>query len=262
MTPEELAAAGLGFAIDGPVATITLNRPAVKNAQHPALWAGMVRLLEGLGDEIRVVVVRGAGGAFSAGLDLGLLDPARAGEEGSLLDTMAKSDDEIIDVIGTYQLPFAMLTDPRFISIAVVDGVAIGAGFQMALCCDLRIVAEDARFCMKEPALGLVPDLVGTKPLVEAVGYARALEICASARMVGGVEAGQLGIAQQVVPAAELDDALAATVAALTAHDAGAVRATKGLLRQASDRTLDEQRLAERTAQVARFRALAPLFGL
>lgn len=261
MTPEELAAAGLGFAVDGPVATITLDRPAVKNAQHPGLWAGMVRLLEGLSDEIRVVVLRGAGGAFSAGLDLGLLDPARAGEEGSLLTTMAKSDGEIIDVIGTYQLPFAMLTDPRFISIAVVDGVAIGAGFQMALCCDLRIVAEDARFCMKEPALGLVPDLVGTKPLVEAVGYARALEICASARMVGGVEAGEIGIAQQVVPAAELDAALAATISALTAHDAGAVRATKELLQAAPGRTLEEQRLAERTAQVARFRALAALFG-
>ena len=153
-----------------------------------------------------------------------------------------------------------MLADPRFITIAVVEGHAIGAGFQLALCCDLRIVADDARLCMKEPALGLVPDLVGTKPLVEAVGYARALEICATARIVSGTEAGEIGLAQVVVPAAALDEALAATVDALTAHDHGAVTATKRLLQDAPARTVDEQRLAERTAQVARFRALAAAF--
>lgn len=110
---------------------------------------------------------------------------------------------------------------------------------------------------MKEPALGLVPDLVGTKPLVEAVGYSRALEICASARVVSGAEAGEIGLAQVVVPPSELDAALAATVTALTAHPHGAVTATKALLQEAPARSLDEQRLAERTAQVARFRALA-----
>ena len=262
MTPEEIAETGLACAVDGPVATITLNRPKVRNAQHPRLWAGMVRLLEGFGDDVRVVVVRGAGGTFSAGLDLALLDPARAGEEGSLVATMAKSDQEIIDTIGNYQLPFAMLADPRFLTIAVVEGHAIGAGFQLALCCDLRILTDDARFCMKEPALGLVPDLAGTQPLVAAAGYARALEICASARMVSAAEALDYGIAQSVVSADALDETLAALVASLTAHSPDAVRATKALLQQAPHRSLEEQRLAERTAQVARFRALAPLLGL
>jgi enoyl-CoA hydratase/carnithine racemase len=261
MSPDELTAAGLQYAVDGAVATITLNRPDVRNAQHPAMWAGLVRILEGLGDEVRVVVVRGAGGTFSAGLDLGLLDPGRAGEAGSLAATAQKPDQEIIDEIGTYQLPFAMLADPRFVSVAVVERHAIGAGFQLALSCDLRIAAEDAAFCMKEPALGLVPDLAGTKPLVAAVGYARALEICATARMVPAAEALALGLVQQVVPAAELDEATATLVGALTANFAGAVRATKALLREAPHRTLDEQRLAERTAQVGRFRELAKLMG-
>jgi enoyl-CoA hydratase/carnithine racemase len=249
----DLDAAGLEYAVDGPVANITLNRPDVRNAQHPAMWAGMVEILESLGDEVRVVVVRGAGGTFSAGLDLSLLD--------SMVGLATKSDREIIDTIGTYQLPFAMLADPRFISVAVVQGHAIGAGFQLALACDLRIVAEDANFCMKEPALGLVPDLVGTKPLVEAVGYARALEICATARMVSASEAAELGIAQSVVPADQLDKTVEATVTALTAHTAGAVRATKALLQQAHARSLDEQRLAERTAQAGRFRDLAALMA-
>jgi enoyl-CoA hydratase/carnithine racemase len=249
----DLVAAGLEYAVDGAVATITLNRPDVRNAQHPAMWAGMVEILESLGDEVRIVVVRGAGGTFSAGLDLSLL--------GTMVGLTAHSDQEIIDTIATYQLPFAMLTDPRFISIAVVDGYAIGAGFQLALSCDLRIVAEDAQFCMKEPALGLVPDLVGTKPLVEAVGYARALEICATARMVPAIEAAELGIAQAVVPNDQLDPTLETMVAGLTAHSVGAVRATKELLQQAHARSLDEQRLAERTAQAGRFRELAALMA-
>ncbi|PWN00995.1 enoyl-CoA hydratase [Nocardioides silvaticus] len=257
MTPEELARADLLLDVDGPVATITLNRPEARNAQRPRLWAGIARVLDELDESVRVVVVRGAGGTFSAGLDLGMLDPARAGDDGNLIGTLALDDQAIIDQIDVYQQPFVRLTDPRFISIAVVEGHAIGAGFQLALACDLRIVAEDARFCMKEPALGLVPDLVGTKPLVAAVGYARALEICASARVVSGTEAGEIGLAQAVVPASELDTAVGTMVASLTAHAHGAVSATKRLLQEAPGRTLDEQRLAERTAQVARFRALA-----
>ncbi|WP_183093975.1 enoyl-CoA hydratase/isomerase family protein [Nocardioides stalactiti] len=257
ISAEELAHAGLQLAVEGAVATITLDRPQVRNAQVPRMWAGMARILGELGPEVRVVVVRGAGGTFSAGLDLSLLDPSQTDEEGNFIATLAASDQEIIDQIGIYQLPFAMLADPRFITIAVVEGHAIGAGFQLALSCDLRIVAEDARFCMKEPALGLVPDLVGTKPLVDAVGYARALEICATARFVPGDEAGEIGLAQVVVPAAELDGVLAATIDALTAHVHGAVTATKRLLQEAPSRSLEDQRLAERTAQVARFRALA-----
>jgi len=257
MTPEELAGADLLLDVDGPVATITLNRPEARNAQRPRLWAGIARVLDELDESVRVVVMRGAGGTFSAGLDLGMLDPARAQDDGNFLGTLALDDQAIIDQIDVYQQPFVRLTDPRFITIAVVEGHAIGAGFQLALACDLRIVADDARFCMKEPALGLVPDLVGTKPLVAAVGYARALEICASARVVTGTEAGEIGLAQVVAPASELDAAVGAMVESLTAHAHGAVTATKRLLQEAPARTLDEQRLAERTAQVARFRALA-----
>ena len=96
-------------------------------------------------------------------------------------------------------------SDPQIVSVAAVHGYAIGAGFQLALACDLRVVADDVKFCMKEPALGLVPDLAGTKPLVDLVGYSRALEICATARYVESDEARQLGIATVVVPRDELD---------------------------------------------------------
>jgi enoyl-CoA hydratase/carnithine racemase len=163
--------------------------------------------------------------------------------------------------VDRFQQGFTWLRDPRFISIAVVQGHAIGAGFQLALSCDLRVVGDDAQFVMKEPALGLVPDLTGTKPLVEIVGYPRALEICATARTVGAAEALGIGLATVVCPVAELDAALADLVGALTAPMAGAVRETKALLQAASGRSLDEQRRFEREAQVRRFRELAALLA-
>jgi enoyl-CoA hydratase/carnithine racemase len=190
-----------------------------------------------------------------------MLDPADTSGEESVAGLLRLSDAEMAEAIDAFQRGFTFLRDPRFVSIAAVQGYAIGAGFQLALACDLRIVTDDAQLCMKETALGLVPDLTGTKPLVESVGYARALEICATARMVGAAEAVDIGLALAAVPAAELDATVADLVAALTAPMAGAVRETKALLQGAADRSLDEQRRLEREAQTRRFREVAALLG-
>ena len=236
---RELAAAGLGLSVEGPVATLVLDRPEVRNAQTPTMWRMLATVGEALlADEtVRVVVVRGAGSTFSAGLDRAMLDPAGAGDD--------------------YQRGFTWLRDPRILSVAAVRGYAVGAGFQLALSCDLRVLAEDAQLCMKESALGLVPDLTGTKPLVEAVGYARALEICVSARMVGAAEALRIGLALEVVPTDALDETVAGLVQALTSAAPGAVRETKALMLSAAAVPLEEQRRLEREAQGRRFRALA-----
>lgn len=259
MLPDEktLAAARLSLVIDGPVATITLDAPERRNSQVPSTWHNLAAIGAGLGEEIRIVVLRGAGPCFSAGLDVGLLSPDGVEGEESTLELMSATDSEIIDTIDGYQRGFTWLRDPRFISIAEVHGYAIGAGFQLALACDLRVVATDAWFCMKEPALGLVPDLAGTKPLVDLVGYSRALEICATARQVTASEAADLGLATAVVPAAELSAATDDLIQALLAVNEGAVRETTALLVSAQVEDLDSQRLLERTAQVRRFRALA-----
>ena len=253
---DALAAARLSLTIDGGVATITLDAPDKRNAQVPSTWHRLAEIGANLPDEIRVVVLRGAGDCFSAGLDLGLLSPEGVPGEDSTLELTRTSDQNIIDTIGGYQDGFTWLHDPRFISIAQVHGFAIGAGFQLALACDLRVLADDAWLCMKEPALGLVPDLAGTKPLVDLVGYARALEICATARRVTAVEAAEIGLATAAVPAAQLEDTTADLVAALLANDAGAVRETTALLQSARVEDLESQRLLERTAQVRRFRTL------
>jgi enoyl-CoA hydratase/carnithine racemase len=123
------------------------------------------------------------------------------------------------------------------------------------------VLADDAKFSMREPILGLVPDLTGTKPLVDLVGYSRALEICATTRWVEAEEAREIGLATAVVPLDELDDAVTDLVAALTAPLYGAVSETKALLQSAAVLDLEDQRRAEREAQVRRFRELASLMG-
>jgi enoyl-CoA hydratase/carnithine racemase len=261
MTPEELSTAGLQFAVDGAVATITLDRPEVRNAQTPTMWRALAALGAQIPDEVRVVVVTGAGPTFSAGLDRAMLDPAGGDGQESVAGLLALDDQAMADTIDDYQRGFTFLRDPRFVSIAAVRGYAIGAGFQLALSCDLRVLADDAQLSMKESALGLVPDLTGTKPLVECVGYARALEICATARMVGAQEAVDIGLASSAVPAADLDATVAGLAAALTKPLPGVVAETKALLQGAGDRSLDDQRRLEREAQVRRFRELAALAG-
>jgi enoyl-CoA hydratase/carnithine racemase len=262
MTPEQLAEAGLRYDVSGDVATVTLGRPEVRNAQTPTMWRALAAIGDEVPDGVRVVVVRGEGQSFSAGLDRAMLDPAEAADDPeSVVGLLARDGDEISETIDRFQRGFTWLRSPRFVSVAVVQGHAIGAGFQLALSCDLRIVGEDAQFCMREPALGLVPDLTGTKPLVDAVGYARALEMCATARNVGAAEALQIGLATMVCPVAELDAALADLVGALTAPMKGAVRETKALLQAAAGRSLDDQRRSEREAQVRRFAELAELMG-
>ena len=111
------------------------------------------------------------------------------------------------------------------------------------------MLADDAKLCMKEPALGLVPDLTGTKPLVDLVGLPRALELCLTTRTVAAEEARELGLAEIVVPVTELDAAVSDLVAALLAADAATARATKALLQQAPAHNLAQQAAAERRAQ-------------
>src|SRR5689334_17219909 len=247
MDPEELADAGLRYDVSGVVATVTLSRPAVRNAQTPRMWRGLATLGSQMPDDVRIVVVRGEGQSFSAGLDRAMLDPATGGDDpDSVVGMLTRGDEEISATIEEFQQGFTWLRDPRFVSIAVVQGHAVGAGFQLALSCDLRVLGDDAQLCMKEPALGLVPDLTGTQPLVRSVGYARALEICATARVVGAAEALGIGLATVVCPVSELDATLADLVSALTQPMAGAVRETKALLLAASERSLDEQRRWER----------------
>jgi enoyl-CoA hydratase/carnithine racemase len=262
---------------EGPVATVTLCRPEVLNAQTPAMWADLREYGRQLTGDVRVVVVRGEGRAFSAGLDLstaGASAPgggatggtAEGGDTGGVpaepgpgtFEALATLPSEQAQQrIASFQEAFSWLRRPDIVTIAAVQGHAIGAGFQLALVCDFRVLADDAKFTMGEVTLGLVPDLGGTKRLVELVGYARALEICVTGRRVAAAEAERIGLANIVVPGADLDAAVRDLTAAVLAAPRDAVVEIKALLAAASGRTFAEQEAAERAAQVRRLRDLA-----
>jgi enoyl-CoA hydratase/carnithine racemase len=241
----------------GPLLTVTLDRPDQLNAQTPATWRALAAVGSSLAPEVRVVVLRGAGPSFSAGLDRAMFGPDGLPGEPSLL-TLAALDDATLDAtIAGFQAAFACWSQVPAVTVAAVQGNAIGAGFQLALACDLRVVADSARFAMRETSLGLVPDLTGTAPLVASVGYARALELCTTGRWVGSAESVSIGLATAAVPDDELDATVADLVDALLAAPAGAMRETLALLRGAAGRTPGEQQAAERAAQARRLRALA-----
>jgi enoyl-CoA hydratase/carnithine racemase len=245
--------------VSGPVATITLDRPEKRNAQTPQTWSGLAAVAAELPGTVRVVVLRGAGPSFSAGLDRTALAPGEDGAAPGILALARLPADEAVERVGAWQRAFDWVSRPGLVSVAAVQGHAIGAGFQLALGADIRILADDASLVMAEPTLGLVPDLGGTKRLVELVGYSRAAEICLTGRAVRAEEALRIGLASHVVPASELDGAVERTVTALLAIDRDAATETKALLLAASRRTQDEQQRAEVEAQHRRLRALAGL---
>ncbi|MEV7023870.1 enoyl-CoA hydratase/isomerase family protein [Kitasatospora sp. NPDC093558] len=248
---------GVRLEIDGELAVVTLCQPKRRNAQSPAMWRALAAVGRDLPGTVRVVLLRAEGVSFSAGLDRAMFTPEGIPGEPSFLQLAAAGDKELDDTIATYQEAFTWWRRPDLISIAAVQGHAVGAGFQLALGCDLRVVAQDVQFSMKETSLGLVPDLAGTKPLTELVGYARALEICVTGRWVGATEAVAIGLANIEVPGAELDAAARDLAAALLAAPRNAAIETKALLQGASGRSFDEQRSAERVAQARRLRDLA-----
>ncbi|MEU9209592.1 enoyl-CoA hydratase/isomerase family protein [Streptomyces sp. NPDC048415] len=248
---------GVRLTLDDAIATVTLTNPAKRNAQSPALWRALAQAGRSLPGSVRVVVLRAEGKSFSAGLDRQAFTPEGFDGEPSFIDLARGSDAELDGTIAEYQEAFTWWRRSDIVSIAAVQGHAVGAGFQLALACDLRVVADDVQFAMRETSLGLVPDLTGTHPLVSLVGYARALEICATGRFVSAEEAERSGLANLAVPGGQLEDAVRDLASALLAAPRDAVIETKALLRGAQDRTYEEQRVAERAAQARRLRDLA-----
>ena len=241
----------------GPLATVVLDRPDRLNAQTPHTWTALREAGRSLPGDVRVVVVRGEGRAFSAGLDRAAFSTDGIPGTPGLPELAAMPPEQGDATIRYFQEGFGWLRRPDLVSVAAVQGHAIGAGFQLALACDLRILADDAQLAMAETGLGLVPDLGGTAPLVETVGYSRAMEICLTGRRVGPDEALRLGLATLVVPRAELEAATRDLVAALLTPARDAVVETKALLLGAVGRSRQEQEAAERAAQLRRLADLA-----
>ena len=243
----------------GDVVHVTLCNPEARNAQTPATWRRLASVPELLTPEIRAVVLRGEGASFSAGLDRRMLTPEGVPGEESLLSLATYDERQIDEFITRAQAAFAWWHRVPQVTVALVQGHAIGAGFQLALACDVMIVADDAKLAMRETSLGLVPDLAGTAPLVSRVGYSRAFEICARGRYVEADEAVRIGLAVAAVPVAEWDAYLADFMAPILAALPGAVAELKHLLSGAD--TATDQLARERAAQARRLAELRALLG-
>lgn len=240
------------------LAEVRLARPEIRNAQTMATWASLARAADIIGErsDLSVVVLRGTGPDFSAGLDLRMMRGSAPVGEGDLRELLIKGDAEVKRAIAGFQRGFSCWRELSAIVVAVVTGRAIGAGFQLALAADLRILSDDAVLVMAEARLGLVPDLSGTRKLVEIVGYARALEICATAGPLDAARAEDLGLANVVLARADLECGVERYLDTLRTVDPLVSRSIKALLVNAGSSTPMKQLEAERTAQVPLLRRL------
>lgn len=254
--PHDLLERGhVGAVLDGGVLHVTLDRPDARNAQTPATWAALAAIGDACsGGGVDIVVFRGAGTAFSAGLDRRMFTPEGIPGETSLAEMAAMADDALADAIAEFQRAFLWQREAPVLTVAAVQGPAVGAGFQLALACDILLAAPSATFAMRETSYGLVPDLGGTQPLVRAVGLARAIDICATGRTIGAEEGFLLGFVTRVV--GDLEAGVAEVVSAVSSAPPGAVAELLPLLSGAEGASRNDQAVAERRAQVTRLRAL------
>jgi len=218
--------ATLRYDIDGPIATIELDRPRVLNAYNVAMRDDLFEVLGAVDDDpdVRVVVLRGRGRAFSTGGDVAEFGSAPS-------PVVARAVRWQRDVWGR-------LLDLRAATVAAVHGWAAGGGFEMALLCDLVVAAAGARFRLPETALGMIPGVGGTQTLPRRVGVGRSLDLVLTGRTIDAAEALALGLINAVVPRARLV-ATATDVARRVASLApDYVTAVRRAVRAAHDRPL------------------------
>jgi len=219
----------LHYSVDEHVATIRLNRPERKNAFTLAMveaWAAALRECE-RDPEVRVVVVTGAGDAFCSGVDL---DAFKDEVRTPLAEKRLLTDQ-------VHQVAYAVdaLSKPL---IAAVNGVAVGAGMDMSLMCDIRLAAESARFSEGYIRVGLVPGDGGCYYLPRIVGTATALRLLWTGEFVDAGEARRIGLVSEVFPDADFADSTCAFAAQLARQPPVAVQLIKRAVRAADRQDL------------------------
>ena len=261
MTTATSPEAGVRVERDGALLRVTLANPEKLNTHTPATWRRLAAIESEVQDGVRVVLLAAEGPSFGAGLDRRMMSPEGVPGEESLASLAAMPDAEIDECIQVFQSAFTWWARTDAVTIAAVQGHAIGASAQLALACDIMLVGDDLKFALRETSLGLVPDLAGTWPLVQRVGYSRALEICGTGRFVGASEAVAIGLARSEHPSADLIASQLALAEAFLGAPDTALRALKPLLQGAEHRERVAQDAAERMAQIGRRRDLGSIGG-
>jgi 2-(1,2-epoxy-1,2-dihydrophenyl)acetyl-CoA isomerase len=220
---------------EGGVMVITLNRPEVMNALNGVMRAGITGALRAAA-EARVVVITGAGRGFCAGQDLVDAGPVES------LDLERVLNEEYVPMLRAIrECPVPV--------IAAVNGVAAGAGANLALACDVVIASEEASFVQAFTRIGLMPDAGGTWTLPRQVGMARAMGAMLFADKIGARQAAEWGMIWEAVPAEGFAAHWRARAAALAAGPTVAYRGVKAALNASADATLEEQLALEARGQ-------------
>jgi 2-(1,2-epoxy-1,2-dihydrophenyl)acetyl-CoA isomerase len=208
----------------GAVATITLNRPEARNALDITMRRELAAVLDEIeADEgARVVILTGAGGHFCSGGDV---------------KTMREKRHTAAEGRGRVELLNAMVQ--RLVNfpkptIAMVDGYAVGAGSNLALCCDLIVASDRAKFGELFWKIGLVPDGGGTWLLPRVVGFARAKELIFTADIIDAAEASRIGLVNHVVPVADLERATRALAEKIAAGPPAVLKMAKHMVNRAA----------------------------
>jgi 2-(1,2-epoxy-1,2-dihydrophenyl)acetyl-CoA isomerase len=229
---------------DAGVVTVTMNRPARKNAANGTMWRELLRVFEDAAADRdqRVVVLTGAGDAFCSGADLGEGDnvAGRAGDP-YLVQMRALSD---------VALRLHRMPKP---TIAKVGGIAAGAGMSLALGCDLVVASETARFSEIFSRRGLSVDFGSSWLLPRLIGLHRAKELAFFADIIDAHQAAEFGLVNRVVPAAELDSFVGAWARRLAAGPPLALSMTKSMLNNSLAVSMDQALEDEARAQAANF---------
>jgi enoyl-CoA hydratase len=216
--------------LDGSVAILTLNRPAVLNALNADLLSLLEQSLDAFtGDpELRAVILTGAGDrAFAAGADIAEL----AAIEGAVMgEHKARTGQRVTQLIEAMPVPV----------IAAVNGFALGGGCELAMACDFRIASDTAKFGQPEVTLGIPPGYGGTQRMARLVGSGTALFMCLTGEMIDAAEALRIGLVQRVVPPADLRAEALRVARGIAAKAPLAVTATKRAIREGAALPLAE----------------------
>jgi len=229
----------------GPVRHIVMNRPEKRNAMNGELVEalGEVLLAAARDEAVKCVVLRGEGKVFSAGMDVAALAGLGGGAE------------RLHEFRAACMVGWMACEEMRKPTIAQIHGACLGGAMELALACDLRVVASDAKLGLVETKLGLIPDLGGSSRLPAVVGVGRAKELIMTSRLIDGTEAERIGLANRVAPAEQLDGVCGVLVDELLACSPVAVALAKRVIDAAARPALAASLELEGTAQEVCVRA-------
>lgn len=240
---------------DGAVGWLWLHRPEKLNSFTIEMWTELAELGEKLStdDELRALVVIGEGRAFSSGIDTSVFTSSERDQFRD--DDAARHPDPTVAAVLRTQDAYTWLEEAPFATIAAVRGYALGAGLQLALACDLRVVAEGTKLGLLELKYGILPDLGGTQRLPRLVGPGKAKELILTGAQVDAAEALRIGIAERVVAEADLERDVADLAALIAEQPPLAVRGVKRAVDAASTMPVREGLMVEAEAQAVCLRS-------